>query len=712
MRFAARVATVMPSDEAPGHAVTPMCLSGDPTGVSRGDSTHGYAARVRHVCPECGETGERGACTRDGATRAPIGADGLLGERIGSWRVASLLGAGGMGRVYKAVQPEIGARVAIKVLKREAAADPDLVERFFNEARAVNVIRHDSIVDVIDLGRLPDGAPYIVMEFLEGASLNALLRRPGRLPLGTFARWMAEALDALAAAHAKDIVHRDLKPDNVFVSPTGRVTVLDFGIAKLGGLAGLVAGTTQTGSLLGTPAYMAPEQARSQPVDPRADLYAMGVILFEGATGQQPFTAASLYELLDLHVKTAPPSPRALEPTLPEAVEAVILRALAKDPADRFASALAMKTALLAAIEDLPSEAFAQVTIASPARPGPASDPYGATAATHTSQVSLAHGETMPSSPPAMAPSVPRGSERSSDRGSERGIELRRTTVVALGAMALLGLGAVVFVFARSGSSSSTGSNAPPPDPEVPFEVGLAVDAGAVISLAPRPIFTEPEAGMPTLDAAVKVAIAETGEPEAGVKHAIVDAGTPRAVRDAAIAGPADAELVAPTTSALYETGRVSMKLGSLTRFDVFKGNRELPGKLEKLTGRKLIPTLVNWDGVDRAGTIDATGDGHANYFFLIAGSGPDDARCIVELEISGGDAVVTLGSGGCKQRRMFAPVCTIGQIWDKALAAGMPASFTRIHLNRVGKTWGMSEFGGKPGAWSDQIHDDCGAAN
>ncbi|MBL0218635.1 MAG: serine/threonine protein kinase [Myxococcales bacterium] len=589
---------------------------------------------MRHVCPECGETGDRGACPRDGAMRAPIGADGLLGERIGSWRVASLLGAGGMGRVYKAVQPEIGARVAIKVLKREAAADPDLVERFFNEARAVNVIRHDSIVDVIDLGRLPDGAPYIVMEFLEGASLNALLRRPGRLPLGTFARWMAEALDALATAHAKDIVHRDLKPDNVFISPTGRVTVLDFGIAKLGGLAGLVGGTTQTGSLLGTPAYMAPEQARSQPVDPRADLYAMGVILFEGATGQQPFSAASLYELLDLHVKTAPPSPRSLEPTLPEAFEAVILRALAKDPAERFASALAMKTALLAAVEHLPSEAFAQVSIASPARPGPSSDPYGATAATHSSQASLAHGETMPSSPPPPAPAV------------ARGIELRRSTVVALGGAALLGLGAVVFVVARSGSSTS----AAPPGPELPSQVAVVVDAGAVISLTPRPLVAEAEAGIPAPDATVKVAIAEPGEPDAGVKRAVADAGAVRAVRDAVVTEPADAEPVSSTppdaaapripppalpeatTTALYETGRVSIKLGDLRRFDVFKGNRELPGKLEKLTGKKLIPMNANWDGIDRDGTIDATAGGYANYFFVTTGPGREDERCIVEL--------------------------------------------------------------------------------
>ena len=188
--------------------------------------------------------------------RAAVGTDPVLGTTIGSWRVARVIGTGGMGRVYAAVQPEIGARVAIKVLKQEPGDGPDVVERFFNEARAVNLIKHDNIVDVIDLGQLPGGAPYIVMEYLEGVSLLVLIRRQ-QLTLGRLASILGDVLGALEAAHAKGIVHRDLKPDNVFVSPTGRVTVLDFGIAKL---ANQAHGTpTQTGMLLGTPAYMSPE---------------------------------------------------------------------------------------------------------------------------------------------------------------------------------------------------------------------------------------------------------------------------------------------------------------------------------------------------------------------------------------------------------------------------------------------------------------------
>jgi hypothetical protein len=298
----------------------------------------------------------------------------VLGTTIGSWRVARVLGIGGMGRVYAAVQPEIGARVAIKILKREHGDAPEHVERFFNEARAVNLIRHDNIVDVIDLGRLPTGEPYIVMEYLEGVTLLVLVRRHS-LTLGTLGKLLGDVLAALDAAHAKGIIHRDLKPENVFVSPTGRVTVLDFGIAKL---ANLAQGTpTQTGMLLGTPAYMSPEQTRSLPLDARSDLYSLGVMLYEGATGTVPFIAASLYDVLDMHVRTPPAAPRSLNPAIPEALERVILRALAKAPGDRFASAAEMRDALVAAIAGLPAPL--PDIAAEPIRT-PRSDPHASTA--------------------------------------------------------------------------------------------------------------------------------------------------------------------------------------------------------------------------------------------------------------------------------------------------------------------------------------------
>src|SRR5262245_23348996 len=312
-----------------------------------------------HVCPECGETTPQpGNCPRDG-TPVAAGDDPCLGQAIGSYRIARLLGAGGMGRVYLGVQPTIGSRVAIKVLSRECAQSPELVERFFAEARAVNLIRHEGIVNVLDFTKMPDGRPAIVMEYLDGAPLSAIIEAVGPLPLGGLARIVGEALDALAASHAKAVIHRDLKPDNIFVTQTGHAKVLDFGIAKLT----VELARTQAGALLGTPFYMAPEQATASAVDARTDVYSVGVILFEGVTGQKPFAAQTLYSLLRQQVEATPPAPRTLRPDLPPAYEAVILRALQKDPAGRFGSAKEMALALHAATETLPPAAWATVAM-------------------------------------------------------------------------------------------------------------------------------------------------------------------------------------------------------------------------------------------------------------------------------------------------------------------------------------------------------------
>jgi serine/threonine protein kinase len=316
------------------------------------------------VCSECGASGpSQGMCPVDGTQLIPIGEDLLLGQTIGAYRVARLLGIGGMGRVYKGVHPSIGSRVAIKVLSRECSDRRDLVDRFFSEARAVNLIRHESIVNVLDLAMLPDGRPYIIMEYLDGAPLANVVEmsvhRQMPLPLGGLARLCAEVLDALGAAHAKGVVHRDLKPDNIFVAPSGRPKVLDFGIAKLTDLKG---SATATGSLLGTPHYMAPEQAAGRPVDHRADIYAMGVILFECATGQKPFVADSLFDLLRKHVEAPPPPPRSLRPDMPPDFEHVILCALAKAPEQRFASAQAMSMALQQATQGLPEAQWTPIT--------------------------------------------------------------------------------------------------------------------------------------------------------------------------------------------------------------------------------------------------------------------------------------------------------------------------------------------------------------
>jgi hypothetical protein len=433
----------------------------------------------------------------------PAGADTLLGTTIGSWRVARLLGAGGMGRVYAAVQPQIGARVAIKVLKREMAADELVVERFFNEARAVNLIKHEAIVDVIDLGQLPDGAPYIVMEFLEGASLGTILRREKKVAQGTLARIVGEVLAALEAAHGKGIIHRDLKPDNVFVSPGGRVTVLDFGIAKLAARDGSV-GSTQTNSLLGTPAYMAPEQARSQPLDARADLYAIGVMLYEAATGSLPFRGGNVFDLLQQHVSVAPEAPSQRAPEITPAFDTLILRALAKDPGDRFASAAQMRDALAAAAEGMPYVALSAGAFGVAHETKPRSDAFAATAAaasdaTHaTGAASGATQATAAPSAPARASAERAAAASHASHGHRETIESlargetlpaesvkpaspaapatvqisKRMLVGLLGGAALLGLGGAALMMVlggrdESGTAKQTAQTDLPPQPGV-----------------------------------------------------------------------------------------------------------------------------------------------------------------------------------------------------------------------------------------------------
>jgi serine/threonine-protein kinase len=341
------------------------------------------------VCPECGDGYDRqGYCPSHGSSLADNSGDTMLGRVVDPYRVARLLGVGGMGRVYLAVHPGIGSRVAIKVLSRDRIEDEKLVARFFDEARAVNLIRHESIVNVLDLSTLDDGQPYIVMEFLDGAPLSGVIRQRGPLPLGGFSRTIGEVLDALAAAHTAGIIHRDLKPDNIFVSPSGRAKVLDFGIAKLVPELGGQSDPTRTGSLLGTPHYMSPEQTLAKPVDERADIYAMGVILYEGTTGKRPFDAQSLFDLMRKQLEEPPPPPRTARPDVPPAFEAVILRAMEKAPARRFGSAREMAAALFDATQGLAPDAWSNIgitadgTTPAPALPSPppAMTPRGATA--------------------------------------------------------------------------------------------------------------------------------------------------------------------------------------------------------------------------------------------------------------------------------------------------------------------------------------------
>jgi serine/threonine-protein kinase len=269
----------------------------------------------------------------------------LVGTTVGSYRVERLLGEGGMGAVYELVHPGIGKRLALKLLHAEYAARPQIVQRFFDEARAVNLIRHPNIVDVLDFAHLPDGRAYITMEYLEGQSLHAFLHGRGALSPAEVREILLPICSALGAAHAAGIVHRDLKPENIHLVPRPDnpryVKLLDFGIAKLSADLHQEPGVaTRSGVVMGTPSYMSPEQAmgRTREVDHRTDVYALGVILFEMLTGAVPFSADSFGDLMLMHLQKPPPPLAQLRPDLPPAWGHIVDTALAKRREDRFQS--------------------------------------------------------------------------------------------------------------------------------------------------------------------------------------------------------------------------------------------------------------------------------------------------------------------------------------------------------------------------------------
>ena len=278
----------------------------------------------------------------------------MVGVVLGAYRITSEIATGGMGTVYRAEHTLLGRPAAIKLLRPELTANDELVQRFFNEAKAATAIRHGGIVEVYDFGYTTAGHAYLVMELLEGKTLAkglADVGRYGEIEAATIARGIASALKA---AHGKGIIHRDLKPDNVFLvpdleGPTGstRVKVLDFGIAKLADISPTNHHQTQTGALMGTPLYMAPEQARAAgSIDHRADLYSLGCILYELLVGEPPFNAVGAGEIIALQLfgEVVPPSDRV--PGITSEMNQIVLRLLAKEPRERFQTSADLGAAL------------------------------------------------------------------------------------------------------------------------------------------------------------------------------------------------------------------------------------------------------------------------------------------------------------------------------------------------------------------------------
>jgi Protein kinase domain len=275
-----------------------------------------------------------------------------VGQTVGNYNITVKLGEGGMGTVFLAEHPVIGSKVALKAIHPQFARNTDVISRFMNEAKSVNQIRHDHIVDITDFGHTPDGDFYFIMEYLQGQSLGRAIERNGYLPPARALDVAAQIADALQASHEHGVVHRDLKPENIFLivrdTNDDFVKVLDFGLAKLMSSDEPVTHNTAAGSVMGTPFYMAPEQCEGKAdLDHRTDIYALGVILFEMLTGKVPFGGRGYYDIIVKQITVPPPAARSIRPELSPALDVILFRALAKDPGTRFQTMSEFRDALL-----------------------------------------------------------------------------------------------------------------------------------------------------------------------------------------------------------------------------------------------------------------------------------------------------------------------------------------------------------------------------
>jgi serine/threonine-protein kinase len=401
----------------------------------------------------------------------------LIGKSIGNYQIKAKLGEGGMGAVYLGEHPLIGKRVAVKVLLEELAAKEDIVQRFFTEAKAVNDIGHQNIVDIVDFGkvRLDPGSPetvYFVMEFLDGESLAARLRRTGLSVLETL-HVMKQCCSALQASHAKGIVHRDLKPENIYLCTRGSdknfVKILDFGIAKLTGDGGMgQSHKTRTGLVIGTPAYMSPEQCEGKGlIDHRSDVYSMGVVMYELLTGRVPFPGDGFGEILVAHLTKTPDPPSALNPDIKPEIEALVLHAIEKDKNRRFQS----MDEFLRALEDPAAHMQAY-------RPLPGYTPQptgqqnlGATIVLGDGQSPVASktGQKGPTTGVGQRPTTLSGAAGEAEGAEDRPRRSRMPVIVATAAVVLVAGVGGIFLLKNKGTTDGGDKPAvvtpPPPDP-------------------------------------------------------------------------------------------------------------------------------------------------------------------------------------------------------------------------------------------------------
>lgn len=331
--------------------------------VARRCSVSATASTALRSCPECGLQTEALVCPNDGEmTMVVVKKEDPNAGRVGMiihgrYRVEKVIGQGGFGAVYRAAHTATGDTVAIKVLRTDVQGAEEVIQRFRQEAKTTSKLKHPNTVRVFDFGQMDDGNLFLAMEFLEGKTLTDLIRKEGPLAPRRLVHIIGQVLKALSEAHAKGLVHRDLKPDNIFLQHVHGepdfVKVLDFGIAKsLGGDMTAGANMTSTGAIIGTPKYMSPEQARGSGIDARTDIYAAGLILYEGLTGDTPFTGDSPLTMLLRRVQEeAPPIPAELQLPTPQGVCEAVQKALSRNANERFSSADEMLAALIAGLD-------------------------------------------------------------------------------------------------------------------------------------------------------------------------------------------------------------------------------------------------------------------------------------------------------------------------------------------------------------------------
>jgi serine/threonine-protein kinase len=313
-------------------------------------STAAAVTKVADIGPDAPTVAQAPQPTRP--TAATAGASLQRGDSFaGRYEILGSLGRGGMGVVYRARDTQLDEVVALKLLRPEALeSDPSLLDRFKQEIRLARRITHRNVLRTHDFGEAA-GVPYISMEYVDGVNLKDLIRGRGALPVGVGLSIAKQMCHGLAAAHEMGVVHRDVKPHNMMILPeTGDLKIMDFGISRVQAV-GEASGLTMAGTVMGTPDYMPPEQAQGRPADFRADLYSLGVVLFEIFTGRLPFAGDGPTAVLIAHVQKQPPRPRSVRPGVPAELEAVILRALEKDPARRWQTAHEIEDALSAISE-------------------------------------------------------------------------------------------------------------------------------------------------------------------------------------------------------------------------------------------------------------------------------------------------------------------------------------------------------------------------